>query len=121
MGFGHTLMEWMRALHRGATATLMLHTLTQDIKIIFSFRLGDPLAMVLFTIQIEPLLVLLERCLRGLWIGRVGEASLGYVDDVQILMEDEKDLLVLDTSAKDFEAASGAILDKNLKSLRSWD
>jgi hypothetical protein len=82
MGFSHTLREWVRVLHKGATATLMLHTLTKDINIIFSFRQGDPLAMVLFTIQREPVLVLLEGCLRGLWVGGVREASLGYVDNV---------------------------------------
>ena len=76
----------------------MLHRITPDLHILFSLRQGDPLAMILFIIQIEPLLVVLERLLAGVWVGAVREAALGYVDDVVVLGEEEEDLLKLDVA-----------------------
>ena len=124
MGFGPLLRQWISVLHRGASACFMLHGLTPDLQILFSLRQGDPLAMILFVIQIEPLLVALERLLAGVWVGAVREAALGYVDDVVVLGEEEGDLQILDVVVRDFESVSGAILNRNRKSvllgLGSW-
>jgi hypothetical protein len=95
----------------------MLHSLTLDLLILFSIRQGDPLAMLLFIIQIEPLLRRLQQDLTGLNVGLAHEASLGYVDDVAALGTDEADLLKLDEAVRDFEAVSGAILNRNRKSV----
>jgi len=125
MGFGRTVRRWVAIFHQGAMAKFMLHSLTPDLPISFSIRQGDPLAMVLFVIQIEPLLVVLQRRLTGLQIGNFREASFGYVDDVAVLSEDEADLPRLDSAVRDFELASGAILNRNRKSmilgLGSWE
>jgi hypothetical protein len=67
----------------------MLHSLSPDLPVEFSIRQGDPAASVFFTIYIEPLLVLLERRLRGLFMGILREASIGYMDDINGLGEDE--------------------------------
>jgi hypothetical protein len=117
MGFGPTFRGWIQTLHRGAAACFMLHSLTLDLLILFSIRQGDPLAMLLFIIQIEPLLRRLQQDLTGLNVGLAHEASLGYVDDVAALGTDEADLLKLDEAVRDFEAVSGAILNRNRKSV----
>jgi len=117
MGFGQGLRRWIKTLHKGALATFMLHNLTRDLEILFSIRQGDPLAMILYIIQLEPLLHFLQKALRGLRVGTIREASLGYVDDVAALGDDVEDLPVLDLAVRDFEAASGAILNRNRKSM----
>jgi Reverse transcriptase (RNA-dependent DNA polymerase) len=96
LGFGRVFRGWIQTLHWGASACFMLHSLTIDLLIAFSIRQGDPLAMILFIIQIEPLLACLQRDLVGLCVSLAREASLGYIDDVVALGSDESDLLRLD-------------------------
>jgi hypothetical protein len=59
----------------------------------------------------------LERDLCGLHVGIVRERSLGYVDDVSALGSDVKDLPILDRAVTDYEAVSGAILNRTRKSV----
>ena len=125
MGFGAVLRGWVATLHRQASACFMLHTLSPDLPVEFSIRQGDPAASVFFVINIEPLLVRLEAVLRGLFVGGIKEASLGYMDDVNILGEEESDIVRADEVCRAFEAASGAILNRNRKTvvlgLGSWE
>jgi hypothetical protein len=102
----------------------MLHRLSPALLISFSLRQGDPLAMLLYIIQLQPLLFILQRVLAGLSIGVVRETALGYVDDVAALSTSLADLEILDTTVSYFEAVSGALLNRNRKSvvvgLGSW-
>jgi hypothetical protein len=91
--------------------------LTPFLLILFSIRQGDPLAMLLFILQIEPLLRRLQRDLAGLHVGRAKVAGLGYVDDVAAVGSNPDDIPALDSAVKDFEAVSGAILNRNRKSV----
>jgi hypothetical protein len=116
-GFGAEWRRWIQLLHKNATAAFMLHSLSPDLLITFSIRQGDPLAMLLFIIQIHPLLHLLHRRLAGLQVGAVREAALGYVDDVAALSSSLEDLAIIDSTVADFEAVSGAILNRNRKSV----
>jgi len=124
LGFGRTFRRWIAVLHAGATATFMLHGLSPALAVLFSIRQGDPLAMLLFVIQLEPLLHYLQSHLVGLRMAGLREASLGYVDDVAILSDAEADFVTCDEAVSIFEAASGAILNRNRKSvvvgLGSW-
>jgi hypothetical protein len=124
MGFGLVLRQWVATLHHRATACFMLHSLSPDQEVEFSIRQGDPAASVFFTIYIEPFLACLEHFLRGLFMGGLQEATLSYMDDVNELGEDEQDILVTDELCRAFEAASGAILNPNRKTvilgLGSW-
>jgi hypothetical protein len=117
MGFGNTFRGWIQTLHKQASATFMLHKLSLPLLILFSIRQGDPLAMLLFLFHIEPLLHRLQRDLAGLNIGLAHEAGLGYVDDVAVLSSDINDLPKMDAAVADFEAVSGAILNRNRKSV----
>jgi Reverse transcriptase (RNA-dependent DNA polymerase) len=123
-GFGPTWRRWVQLLHRGASAVFMLHRLSPALLISFSLRQGDPLAMLLYIIQLQPLLFILQRVLAGFNIGMVRESALGYVDDVAALSTSLADLDTLDTTVSDFEAVSGALLNRNRKSvvvgLGSW-
>ena len=73
--------------------------------------------MLLFILQIEPLLVALERELRGLHVGLAREASFGNVDDVSALGSDFRDLATMDRLVADYEKDSSAILNRNHKSV----
>jgi hypothetical protein len=57
-------------------------------------------------------------------MGILREASIGYMDDINELGEDENDIVLTDQICRAFEAASGAILNRNRKTvilgLGSW-
>jgi hypothetical protein len=80
--------------------------------------------MLIYIVQLQPLLFVLPCVLAGLCIGAIRESALGYVDDVAALSTSLADLAVLDTTVSDFEAVSGALLNRNCKSvvvgLGSW-
>jgi Reverse transcriptase (RNA-dependent DNA polymerase) len=117
MGFGRRFRGWIRTLHRRASARFMLHSLTPALLILFTIRQGDPLAMLLFLLQIEPLLRRLHHSLAGLHIGQTKVSGLSYVDDVAAVGTNTDDLPTLDEAVKDFESVSGAILNRNRKSV----
>jgi hypothetical protein len=104
-------------LHTAASAAFMLHSLSPALIITFSLRQGDPLAMLLFVIHIQPLLVRLQRVMAGLSIGAIRETALGYVDDVAAVSSTLDDLPIIDAAVADFEAASGALLIRNRKTV----
>jgi exonuclease III len=116
MGFGQVLRQWIVTLHSDAVATFMLANLSPELQVRFSIRQGDPLALVLFVVQMEPYLVRLEKLLKGVYVGQIREASLGYVDDLHGLGRHLGDLQVLDEVTRDFEAVSGQILNRSCKS-----
>jgi hypothetical protein len=64
-GFGPTWRRWVGLLHTAASVAFMLHSLSPALIITFSLRQGDPLAMLLFVIHIQPLLVRLQRVMAG--------------------------------------------------------
>ena len=135
MNFSLKFCEWIHMLHVGAQTRFLLTNLSRPIDVNFLIRQGDPLAMILYIIYIEPLLLYLERNLEGIKIGRPaltfqlispvqGQASVGssltqksksYCDDVNILTEHLPDLVKVDQAVQEFEAFSGAILSRRKK------
>jgi len=116
MNFGQQFRSWVATLHKGATATFLLHRHSRPVPILFSVRQGDPLAMLLFLIQIEPLLATLLHQLPAISVGVAMESTLAYVDDIDIIGQSDEDLLLANTICGQFEAMSGAILNRNRKS-----
>ena len=55
MNFSDKFISWILLLHEGAKTRLLLDFLTEPIDVLFSVRQGDPLAMILFILYIEPL------------------------------------------------------------------
>jgi hypothetical protein len=117
MGFGATFRGWVATLHRDVSAAFLLHNISPFITILFSIRQGDPVATLLFIIYLEPFLVRLEASLHGLQVAHIKEASFGYMDDVEILGSHLSDIKTVDTITLAFEAAAGALLNRNRKTL----
>ena len=69
MNFGDIFISWISMLHFKATTRLILSELTSEIEFLFSIRQGDPLAMILYIIYMEPFLITLESQLSGYKIG----------------------------------------------------
>ncbi len=64
-GFGLVFREVVATLHRGATASFLLHRISRALPITFSVRQGNPIAMLLYNIQLQPFLLRLEDVLPG--------------------------------------------------------
>ena len=63
MNFGSNLISWIKMMHAGASTCFILEALSHAIEISFSIRQGDPIAMILYIIYVEPLL----HALKGIW------------------------------------------------------
>ena len=124
MNFSTKFCNWVKMLHAGAKTRFILQSLTRLVSLSFSIRQGDPLAMILYIIYIEPLLLYLERKLVGLRIGNMVQCVEPYCDDVNVLTNNVSDFLVLDGAVRKFEVISGAILSRDKKckvlGLGSW-
>ena len=116
MGFGDTFRAAVRTLHSGATAVFLLQRLSREVPVEFSIRQGDPLASLLYNIQLEPYLFALHHLLEGLTIGDIKELLEAYMDDVDAVGESEADILLIDAVTRKFERLSGQILNRNRKS-----
>ena len=119
MNFSSVFIAWIGMLHEGASTCFILQSLTAEIVVSFSIRQGDPLAMLLYIVYIEPFLVALERCLSGLQLrGPSLEFSAveAYCDDVNILTDNDEDFPKINQEIENFEKVSGAILSRCKKS-----
>ena len=123
-------IEWILALHHNADTCLLLTFTTRFIPILFSIRQGDPLAMTLFLLYIEPLLLRLQEVSSGVilqarlvnsvkapLIDDVKEKLDGYVDDTEVMCSKDEDFIAVDKCVGRFEKLSGAILNRSKKSI----
>lgn len=115
MGFGPQFTNWIRLVHAGATTRMMLGggQLSAPISVENSLRQGDPLAMPLFILGMEPLLLKLESQLRGIQVGRQAVRTLAYVDDLQVAAVDLQDMVQAVDTLRKFELASGALINRS--------
>ena len=102
-------------LHEGAKTRFILCFLTDTIDVNFSIRQGDPLAMLLYIIYVEPLLIVLEKSLTGLRLPNVQEVLESYCDDLNVMTDDPDDFLKLSSTVDQFEKVSGVILSRDRK------
>ena len=115
MNFGDLFTEWISMLHQGAKTRFIVSGLTRAIKVLFSIRQGDPLAMLLYIVYIEPLLMALERKMSGLKVATFEQKLEAYCDDVNVLTDNLGDFDVVNDVIKKFEVVSGAILSRDKK------
>ena len=115
MGFGSVFCSWIKMLHTNARTNFLLRRLTRAIDICFSIRQGDPIAMILYILYAEPLLIYIERCITGLRIVNITQKLEAYCDDVNVMTTDINVLVKVDEAVRGFEEVSGAILSRNLK------
>ena len=116
MKFGPNFLFWIKSLYSNISTSFILpNSISEFIDILFSVRQGEGLAMPIFLINIEPLLLKLHSVLKGLKIGVVDQKEEGYVDDVSALSTDPNDLILIDNIFTKFEALSGTVLNRSNK------
>ena len=115
MGFGPKFCSWIKMLHSGAKTKLILEKLSRSIDVIFSIRQGDPLAMLLYILYIEPLLINIEQKISGLKIKNILQSTESFCDDINVLTDNAQDLVLVDKEVEKFEYVSGAILSRSNK------
>ena len=116
MNFGDKFIRIIIDSHTDITTQFILNGLTEAIKLLFSFRQGDPISMLLYLIYIEPLLVKLGKELHGLHFPNFPEVDEDYCDDVELLIESDEDLIKANDIFEKFESFAGAILNRSNKS-----
>ena len=109
MNFGEMFTEWILMLHEGASTRLILTRLTRAIQLMFSIRQGDPLAMLLYILYIEPLLWTLEKKIGGLRVNNIEQKLEAYCDDVNITTDKLEDFEVIGNVVGRFEKVSNSI------------
>ena len=115
MKFSEQFRDWIRMLHHGAQTRFILNRLSEAIDIDFSIRQGDPIAMLLYILYAEPLLLYLERNLQGMNISGIPQKLEAFCDDVNIMTQHLSDIIKVDEIVEEFEAFSGAILSRRKK------
>ena len=115
MNFGDHFTDWILMMHDGASTRLILTRLSRAIQLRFSIRQGDPLAMLLYILYLEPLLWTLEKKITGLRVDIIEQKLEAYCDDVNVTTDNLEDFKVIDNVVKRFEKVSGAILSRNKK------
>ena len=127
MGFGDEFVNWVVMLHQGVTTRFILQSLSKPVDIRISVRQGDPIAMVLFLVYVEPLLVKIRSLNVGLRVVKLDVWGGGdheyvcqqrdedYVDDIEVLLGDPQDMVLIDDVFQSFERMSGAILNRSSK------
>ena len=115
MGFGPKFCSWIKMFHHGAKTRFILKNLTRAIEVSFSIRQGDPIAMLLYILYIEPLLMYIQMKLSGLKIENFSQCAEAFCDDLNIMTNNDKDLLIVDESVRKFECVSGAVLSRSKK------
>ena len=116
MNFGDKFIRLMKDTHHNITTRLILNSLTDEIRLTFSFRQGDPISMILYLIYVEPLLIKLGELLQGFHMANFTELDNDFCDDVELMVEDENDLVLADEIFTKFSIVSGALLNRSHKS-----
>ncbi len=116
MNFPEKFIDVILDMHTNISTCFLLNGLSPEVNLIFSIRQGDPIAMPLYTIYMEPLLVNLEAECKGIRIGDSAELDEPYADDVEVLVDDDKDFVKVNQMFEKFESLSGAVLSRSEKS-----
>ena len=103
MNFGTLFTSWITMLHEGATTRFIISGLTEAIRLLFSIRQGDPIAMLLYIIYIEPLLLALEKRMTGLKVADIGQSLEAYCDDINVMTDNLGDFDIVATVIEKFE------------------
>ena len=117
LGFGKSFTDWIKAIYKNVKSQVKCNGHLSDyINIERSIRQGCPLSAMLFSIAIEPLAELINNDNEIVGIGPEGGEKiklLQYADDINITVNDEKDLNKVMQYVKIYERASGAKINKD--------
>ena len=96
MNISTQFCKWVKMLHSGAkTRFILAGGLSQAISLTFSIRQGDPLAMLLYIIFIEPLVLYIEKRTTGCILRNLKGAE-AYCDDLNVMTCRDSDILLID-------------------------
>ena len=99
-------------LHTNNKSVFILEGLSKPIDILFSVRQGDPIAMILYVIFLEPLLQKMNSVIQGVWVGGAHCLHEPYAYDISGLFK-EGDLQQIDILISRYERVSGALVNKD--------
>ena len=116
MNFSQQFIQQILDMHTGITTRFIMNKLTAEIRLTFSIRQGDPIAMLLYIFYMEPFLLRLEEITLGVKITDFSQQDEDYADDVEAMVEKEEDFIKIDILFQKFEACSGAVLSRTNKS-----
>ena len=116
MNFSEFFIDIIKDMHADVSTRFIMTKLSDPISLTFSIRQGDPIAMMLYIIYMEPFLLALKEVCLGLRIADFSQADEDYCDDVETIVEDESDFIVIDDIFQRFERCSGALLSRTHKS-----
>ena len=112
MKFGDIFINFVKTMHTDSSTRFVLNNLSSIVNILQSLRQGDPLAMALFIIFIEPLLMFLKRNLNGLSVSGQFQKDEDYVDDISVFSSTDNDLFVMNNAFLAFESLTGCVLNR---------
>lgn len=116
MNFSESFIDLVLDMHSGVTTRFILNKLTAPICLTFSIRQGDPIAMLLYIIYMEPFLMKLGQVCSGVRLAGLKQLDEDYADDTEVLVEDDADFQRIDELFIKFERVSGALLSRSEKS-----
>jgi exonuclease III len=116
MNFSEEFLELIKDMHHNVSTRFILNKLTDPISLTFSIRQGDPSAMLLYIIYMEPFLMSLKRLCEGVKIAGFKQIDEDYADDVEVLLEGDHDFILVNDLFTRFERCSGAVLSRTKKS-----
>lgn len=118
-GFGETFIGWISILYNGIESALTINNIVGEFfPVLRSVRQGCPLSMALFTIYQEPFYraIVTSRIIRPLTLpGGIDQKLLGYADDTNVIIRDDRSVVEVINVIDKFESASGSKLNRNNK------
>lgn len=112
-GVGEHFLSWVRLLYEGACCVVKVGGgLSRPVAVSRGIRQGCPISGQLYSVAIEPLLVRLRERLRGLCLPEEVHGPpvivSAYADDVNVLVQGQRDIQELQGSLSLYERASSA-------------
>ena len=116
MNFSAKFISLIKDMHSGISTRFILNGLTAAIYLTFSIRQGDPIAMLLYLIYMEPFLLSLKKICTGVRVADFSQVDEDYADDIELVVEKEEEFILVDQLFSRFERCSGAVLSRSEKS-----
>ena len=122
MNFGTLFTSWITMLHEGATTRFIVSGLTRAIQLLFSIRQGDPIAMLLYIIYVEPLLLALEKRMTGLKVAGIEKSLEAYCDDISVITDNLGDFDIVAAVIEKFEKVwSNIVEEQEVQGYGVWE